>query len=200
VVRIINLQVGGKLIKNRPQGNTMGSIKTIFLALVVVGIILIVAAVILPGSSPSREGVGALNTAHLHVDFLVVMDGERIDFNQPRYMVRSPYTHVEGDTVGGAGDIMHVHAVGVPLSLFFESVNMNFNSECFRLDDGREFCNEGNNKIQLFVNGQKNTQYGQYVPKDLDKVLIIYGDYTDAELEEQIDNVPDFARVASLVG
>lgn len=58
--------------------------------------------------------------------------------------------------------------------MFFESLNMKFDSNCFELES-KQFCNNENNKLRFFVTGVENDQFENYVPKNLDKILISYG-------------------------
>lgn len=169
------------------------SIRTLVLGLAVLIIIIILATVVLPGLQ-GGPGIGPLGAAHTHADFLVIVNGQALDFNQPKYMVRSPFVHVEGDNVGGAGKVIHLHATNVPLSMFFESLKMQLTSECLKLDDGRNYCNTGPEKLRMYVNGQPSGEFGKYRPKDLDRILITYGDYTGEQIQAQLSRVSDLAK------
>ena len=123
----------------------------------------------------SEAKIGLLGSAHEHADFMVYIEGEEIDFNQEKYFVKSAFVHIEPELNNGeTGKILHIHAKGIPLWLFFESLGMKFNLECFEIDD-KQFCNNENNRLRLFVNDIENYEFGNYVPKNLDKILITYG-------------------------
>ena len=124
----------------------------------------------------SEAKIGLLGSAHIHADFKVYIEGEEIDFNQEKYFVKSAFVHVEPELNSEkTGKILHIHAKGIPLWLFFESLGMKFDSDCFKMDN-KQFCNNENNRLRLFVNGMENYEFENYVPKNLDKILIIYGD------------------------
>lgn len=151
-------------------------------------------------TSSLNAPMGPLGSTHIHADFSVVLDGEEITPLGPSYYVRNAFVHVESGA--GDGNVIHMHATNVPLGFFFRSLGMNFNSECFRLDNGREYCNEGNSTLKMFVkhaNGEweENRQFHTYVFQDLDKILITYGDETVQEIEAQKAVVTDFSAANS---
>ncbi len=119
--------------------------------------------------------IGILGSDHIHADFKVYINGEKINFNQEKYFVRSAFVHVEPEVNSEkTGEVLHIHAKGIPLGLFFESLGIRFYSDCFEIDD-KQFCNNKDNKLRFFVNNVENAQFENYVPEDLDKILITYG-------------------------
>lgn len=141
--------------------------------------------------------IGALGSIHTHADFAVYLDGEKITPLGPNYYVRNAFVHVESGP--GDGNVIHMHATNVPLGFFFRSVGMSFNNNCFRLDNGKDFCSDGNKTLRMFVRHeggewQENRQFHTYVFQDLDKILITYGDETEDELRLQRESVTDFSR------
>lgn len=140
-----------------------------------------------------KAKIGLLDSDHIHADFKVYLNGEMVDFNQKKYFVKSAFAHVESEENNEeTGNVLHIHAKGVPLWLFFESLGMQFSSECFKLEDA-QFCNNDNSKLRVFVNGAENNQFGDYVPKSLDKILITYGTRGN-EVKKQINSITDYAK------
>ncbi len=147
--------------------------------------------------SSSSNGIGAIGSTHIHTDFAIFLDGQEITPLSHRYFVRSPYVHVESGP--GEGTVIHMHATNVPLNFFFKSLGMEFISECFKLDDGRQSCNSEDKTLKMFVrhNGeswQQNSEYGDYIFKDLDKILITYGNENQTEIQKQQNSVTDFSK------
>jgi len=153
-------------------------------------------------SQPQKEAsiptaqLGALGSNHIHADIAIYMDGVAITPFGPRYYVKSPYMHVESGP--GEGYVLHMHAVNTPLSIFFRSIGMNFNSECFRLDNGKEYCNDGTKRLKMYVKhdgGQweESRQFHTYIFRDLDKILITYGNETPEQIKQQQDSVTSSA-------
>lgn len=153
----------------------------------------------LPASSGAETlstPIGPLGSTHIHADFAIFLDGEQITPLDEKYFVKNQFIHVESGS--GAGTVIHMHATNVPLSFFFKSLGMNFNSECFTLDNGKEYCNEGNKTLKMYIEHQggeweENKQFHTYIFKDLDKILITYGDEAADEIAAQQDSVTDFA-------
>jgi len=123
---------------------------------------------------------------HVHADFAVFLDGSRYNFSQEKYMsgdnrTLSALAHLH-DMDGG---VLHIHSKIATLSEFFSSLNMAFNSTCFALDNGSAYCNTDGKTLKMLVNGQPNSQFGLYKPLDLDRILITYGNQSDAEIASQ---------------
>ena len=145
----------------------------------------------------TTEGIGTLGSTHIHADFAVYLDGDPITPLPEQFFVASPYMHVE--TGPGAGTVIHMHASNAPLKMFFNSLGMKFNSECFEITGDSKYCNDDINTLKMFakhVNGtwQQNFEYGDYAFLDLDKILITYGDEADEEIQLQQNNVTDFSK------
>lgn len=145
----------------------------------------------------TTEGVGTLGSTHIHADFAVFLDGQELTPLPQEYFVASSYVHVE--TGPGAGTVIHTHATKVPLKMFFSSLGMKFNSECFEANPDNKHCNDGINTLKIFVKHwnatwEQNFEYENYAFQDLDKILITYGDETDEEIQLQQNNVTDFSK------
>ncbi|MBI1978682.1 MAG: hypothetical protein HYS62_01315 [Candidatus Aenigmarchaeota archaeon] len=145
----------------------------------------------------STEGVGTIGSTHIHADFAVFLDSEEITPLPEQYFVASPYVHVE--TGAGAGTVIHIHATDVPLKMFFNSLGMKFNSECFEAGQDNKYCNYGDTTLKMFVKHanstwEQNFEYEKYISQDLDKILITYGSDTDEEIQLQQNNVTDFSK------
>ena len=71
-------------------------------------------------SSPS-EVIGPAGSVHTHQDFKVYINGNALDFTQAKY--QKPHENQLVHLEGGDGDVIHVHATGVTIGLFFKSIN-----------------------------------------------------------------------------
>src|SRR3989338_736395 len=134
--------------------------------------------------------IGILGSQHIHADWKVYINGKALDFFDKSHMERmqnnqpvSSFMHVDSGAPAPekTGDILHMHATGIPLSLFFNSIGMNFDKNCITLDNKEEFCNDANNKLKFLVNGKENTEFENYVFNDLNKILITYGSSSEEE-------------------
>ncbi|MBI2148293.1 hypothetical protein HYU23_01300 [Candidatus Woesearchaeota archaeon] len=88
-----------------------------------------------------------------------------------------------------------MHAKGVPIRIFFESLGMKFNKNCFILDDGEKYCSNEFKTLKFYVNGKLNNEYEDYVFNDLDKILISYGNEDQSKIQSQISTITDFSKV-----
>lgn len=136
---------------------------------------------------------------HAHFDFKVIINGKALDFAQAKYQSvdkkdLDEWIHFHNSN----GNIVHIHKRGIKLGEFINSLKMNLTSTCFTLDTGEKFCNQGGSTLKMFVNGKENNQYDQYVPQDIDRLLISFGSDSQKALQAQIDSVTDNACMYSL--
>ncbi len=145
----------------------------------------------------TTEGVGTIGSVHIHADFAIYANGQKLTPLPSQFFVASPYVHVENGP--GAGEIIHVHAANLPASMFFDSIGMKLTSKCFEVNRELKYCDNGNDTLKMYVkhNGgqwEHNFEYEKYVFQDLDKILITYGDETDEKIVTQQNNVTDFSK------
>lgn len=132
---------------------------------------------------PEPTGPYVFGSAHEHAAFAVILDGQKVDFSQPRYDVKSRFIHVEG----GDGTTVHRHAEGVPFGFFLESLGMGIQNDCFVHDNGTQFCEDGSKRLKFFVNGEEVDSISDYVVEEEDRVLVIYGGQTEEEIQQELD-------------
>lgn len=128
---------------------------------------------------------GPLGSEHVHAAFAVKINGEKLNFSQPQYQVRSKYIHVENND----GNTLHRHATGVPIAEFFRSVGMNVTDSCFTLENKTSYCSNGNSNLEFYVNGNKTASIANYVLKDNDRILIVYGNKNEMETQQDLDSL-----------
>lgn len=148
--------------------------------------------------------MGVLGSQHIHSDWKVYINGKPLDFSDKSHMERmrsnqpvSSFIHVDSGAPAPekTGDILHMHATGIPLWIFFNSIGMDFNKDCITLENKEKFCNDENKKLKFFVNGKENNEFENYVFNDLDKILISYGDESKEEAKNQLASITDFAKI-----
>ncbi len=155
-------------------------------------------------SMDSNAKIGILGSEHIHADWKVYIDGKALDFSDKSHMERmrsnmpvSSFIHVDSGAPAPekTGDVLHMHASGVPLWIFFRSVGMNFNKDCINLENKEKFCNDGKKKLKFFVNGKESNEFENYAFNDLDKILISYGGENEEGIKQQMNSITDFAKV-----
>lgn len=141
--------------------------------------VLFAAAILLIGyglfSVVSGPQIGPIGSTHEHLDFLVYIDGTPIDLNQSRYALQSSYAHVHDNE----GDIIHLHAINIPLTWFMDSLGLPITENSIKVN-GIEYTSDGDNELLVFVNEEKITNL-DYALSDEDKLLIYYGPESDIE-------------------
>ena len=136
----------------------------------------------------SGPQIGPVGSTHEHLDVLVYIDGEPLDLNQTRYAMKSGYGHIHG----GEGDIMHLHAINIPLSWFMESLDLSITLDSINVH-GMEYSIDENNVFILFVNGEIITNV-DYTLIDEDRILVYYGSGSDTDIDRALSLVPNRAE------
>lgn len=140
--------------------------------------------------------IGLLGSQHIHADWKLYLDGKEFDWSpfvdrHERQMKgedindTSAFMHMHPDANEPAGAVLHMHATGVPLSMFFESLGMKSEDYCLTIK-GKKQCG-----IKMYVNGEENAELGNYEFKDLDKILITDG---KGSIEERMKSITNFAE------
>ena len=153
--------------------------------------ILLVVSMFLFSPNTSKSSFGALGSAHEHAAFLVKINGKNIDFSLPKYQVQSDYIHVEN----GDGTTLHRHATNVTFADFLDSVKMSINQEnnnnCLVFDNGTQYCDDSQHKLKAFINGNLTTAISNYIINNNDRLLLIYGNETDDQINKAVKEVND---------
>ena len=143
------------------------------------------------GAAVLSQPIGSVGSAHIHADVGLFLEGEEFTpFDERYYMQMARVNLAEA----GEGSVIHMNAENVPLKFFFNTLRMNFDNNCFTLDNGKKYCNDEENSLKMFVRHldgewEENRQFHTYIFEDGDQILITYGDETREEIEEQQDSV-----------
>ena len=164
------------------------NLKTIILPIIAVIAIIAVISMFLYSPNLPPSGFGALGSAHTHAAFLVKVNGENIDFSQPQYQVQSDYIHVEN----GDGTTLHRHATNVTFADFLKSIKMDLDetNNCLVFtNNGTQYCHNNDNQLRTFINGNPTDSISDYVINDNDRLLVIYGNETQEQINEALDEL-----------
>ena len=157
---------------------------------VIVGVIAIsiVIAMLFPGSNTYAK-YGVIGSAHEHAAFIVDLNGTKFNFAQPKYMIRSNYIHMENHNGAPDGTTLHRHATMVPIGEFLKSLRMDISNGCFITDENKRFCENNNSKLAYYINGNQTKDIMGYVLKDDDRILILYGNQSSSEVNNDIQEL-----------
>ena len=164
------------------------NLKTIILPIIAaIVIIAVISIYVFSQNTLSVAGFGPLGSAHEHAAFLVKVNGQNIDFSQPQYQVQSDYIHVEN----GDGTTLHRHATNVTFVDFLKSVKMDIDKKnnCLAFTNGTEYCDDENNKLRTFINGNSTGSISDYILNNNDRLLVIYGNETDEQIANALDEL-----------
>lgn len=129
---------------------------------------------------------------HIHADFAVILNSERVNFSKEEYMDIGENIHLHDMNP----DVVHYHKENLSMIDFFNNLNMTLNSTCFGYYD-EAFCNNQTHSLLMVVNGNFTENF-DYVPNDLDRILIYYGNQGNETIMNYFqENVTDKACIYS---
>lgn len=136
----------------------------------------------------SSPQIGPIGSTHQHIDILIQVDGQIVDLNQTQHAHQSNYAHLHQNET----DVIHLHAINIPLSWFMNSLNIPLTDSSLTLD-GQIYDEDETNKLHIIVNGEEIDNI-DYVLQDEDKLLVLYGPEDEEEIQEIIKLIPDRAK------
>ena len=95
----------------------------------------------------SAPQIGPIGSTHQHIDLLIHVDGQIIDLNQTQYAHQSNYAHLHQNET----DVIHLHAINIPLSWFMDSLNIPITDSSLTLD-GQTYNEDELNKLHIIIN------------------------------------------------
>lgn len=142
---------------------------------------------------------------HYHANFALYINGQHEMFQGAQY-----YTEVAMCTestamtpVGRAhmhnnvNNVVHVEDHAVTWGQFFTNIGWTLGPNFIQTPDNTMYVENGNQKLNIILNGQDYTDLGSMannVIKDQDKLLISYGDESEAVLMQQYKAIPSTAH------
>src|SRR5665213_592537 len=146
-----------------------------------------------------------VDAVHYHANFALYINGQHEEFNGTQY-----YTEVEMCTASTAmvpeerahmhdnvNNVVHVEDHAVTWDQFFANLRWYIGPTFISTPGGVIYAENGNNKLNVIINGQDYTDLGgvsNRVIKDQDKLLVSYGDETQATLMQQYNAIPATAK------
>lgn len=127
---------------------------------------------------------------HVHADFAVYMNGNKLDFSQTEY--QSSVGQEKDEDVhlhDGDGKVVHRHAEGVTFAQFLKSIGYELTSDCFTTDTNEQYCTNASSTLAFYVNGNPADKT-IYIPKEEDRILLTYGS-ADSDIKSQLASITD---------
>lgn len=137
---------------------------------------------------------------HIHADFLVILNDTILNFSKEKFMSElhnEQHTHVHLHDMNGK--VIHFHEKNITLEIFFKSLNIHLNESCFIKYNNISYCQDNTNSLQMFVNGEENKKMQNYVAEDLDRILILFGNYSNDEIDTFMSMVSNDSCIYSMI-
>jgi hypothetical protein len=64
-------------------------------------------------------------------------------------------------------------------------------NNCLVFTNGTQYCNNNDNQLRTFVNGNSAESISDYIINDNDRLLVIYGNETDDQISKAVKEVND---------
>lgn len=152
-----------------------------------------------------RFATYSVHNTHYHANFAVYLNGQREEFKGPQY-----YEEVAACTAHGPiqpaqrahmhdqiNSVIHVHDDGVTWEQFFNNIGWYLGPNFIQTADGTMYTENGNNKLNIMLNGQNLTDLTSIADQtigDRDRLLISFGDISNAQLQKEYQTVPSTAK------
>ena len=163
---------------------------------------LLLGAVIILGI---RFATYKVDTVHYHANFALYINGQKEEFKGTQY-----YTEVEMCTLNttmvpserahmhdNVNNVVHVEDHSVTWGQFFANLGWTMGPTFIASPDGTIYSENGDNKLNLILNGQDYTDFGglqNNVIKDTDKLLVSFGNESNTSIKQQYDAIPSTAQ------
>ncbi len=160
---------------------------------IIILIIVGAGALLVWALTAQSSGIGAVGSTHIHQDWKMYINGNSVDFSVSKY--QKPHINQQVHLEGGDGDVIHVHATGITTGLFLKSIGIKFDKNCLVMDTGEQYCSSGDKTLKFYVNGKPNDEWEKYVLRNLDKILISYGNESENAIKQQLASITDKAKL-----
>ena len=135
---------------------------------------------------------------HVHADFRMYINDERIRFTDEKYQSEVGHTLDAAQHFhDGNDEVIHRHAKDVTIADFFHSLGLTLTDTCLTLDTGKKYCTNNTRTLLLFVNGTPVPDIEHYTTAEKDRILLYYGDPKNPRLAEYMNGVTDEACLYS---
>jgi hypothetical protein len=135
---------------------------------------------------------------HYHANFSVFINGQREEFASPFYyeesgagactadeaMTPAERTHMHDNE----NDIVHVHDTAVTWGQFFQNLGWTVNDTLIQARD-KVYLADATHKITFLIDGQPYQNVANEVIKDQSRLLVDYGDTSQATLDKEMSSV-----------
>lgn len=133
--------------------------------------------------------LGKAGSTHAHISMLMFIGGTAVNFCEQRFMLKSQFVHFEDNNCR----VIHKHATGVTLPIFFKTIGVELSETCLTLPFGTEkHCSNDTKHLSVIVNGKEVPipDLTYYELRNNDHILINYGAEEGGMLRFKYNQVP----------
>ncbi len=142
---------------------------------------------------------------HYHANFAVYINGQREEFKGTQYYQEVAVCSNTNDITlpqqrahmhDNINSVVHVHDHAATWGQFFENLGWFVGPNFIQTADGTLYTENGNNKLHILINGQDYTDLTpitNMVIQDKSRLLVSFGNISDAEVQQEYSNVPSTA-------
>lgn len=138
---------------------------------------------------------------HYHANFAMYINGQRELFKSPGYYQEVAVCSATHDLTmpqqrthmhDAINSVIHVHDHVVTWGQFFENIGWHIGTDFIETSGGQRYLTDDQNKVHVMLDGQDYTDLPvmNRVIGDKSRLLISYGNSSDAELKKQYDSIP----------
>ncbi len=135
---------------------------------------------------------------HVHADFHLVVDDTVVDLATPEYMsTAEKILHADVHLHDDDGSVIHYHAPDISFVEFLDSLGITLTADCLTINE-ETICVDKERQLALYVNEEIWTDpIADYVPTDLDRILLYLGSGDEIKQREFMEQVEDRSCIFS---
>ncbi|MCH7951223.1 hypothetical protein IH980_00600 [Patescibacteria group bacterium] len=145
----------------------------------------------IPPQSTSPAAPQESPTTQADVDrlagFAIFTNGLYRVFSAAKYHNLSPDVYIEAKNP----NIIQVKKSGITWNDFFKTLPFKLTKECLTTGTGETFCTSGNQTLKFYLNGVETEDLLDREIQDGDRALITYGSENEAQIQQQLNRVPN---------
>lgn len=125
--------------------------------------------------------------SEIKASFIIFTNGTLRIFTDPRYHNKTEDLYIDPSST----NTVVVKRPNATWGDFFKTLPMQLTEDCLTTGTGQKFCNNSQNKLKFYINGQ---EAGDFLTRKInanDKVLISYGPQNDPQLPTQLQEIPE---------
>lgn len=138
--------------------------------------------------SPTPKTATAPETkpVNIQASFAIFTNGTFRVFTAAMYHNRSQDAYIEASNP----NIIHIKKAGTTWDSFFSTLPFKLASDCLTTGTKETFCTGSKGELQFYLNGVKTNDALSQKIQDGDKLLVTFGNPSEAQIAQQLKKIP----------